>query len=113
MSTMRACGVALVGAQRICATVPARTFLAYCACGHEIEGCACEPCLLSARPGCMPCWRDGDGHECPVEFDSAACLCGCGENVEIAVKGDRRYGQVRGRPRRYLRGHNNALAVPA
>lgn len=35
------------------------------------------------------------------------CACGCGEEVAIAKRSDRRNGQVKGRPLRFVSGHNN------
>lgn len=34
------------------------------------------------------------------------CLCGCGAPVSVATRTDRRYGRVKGKPSRYLHGHN-------
>lgn len=34
------------------------------------------------------------------------CLCGCGQATRIAARSHTRYGQVRGRPLRYIKGHN-------
>lgn len=35
-----------------------------------------------------------------------SCQCGCGEPAPIATRTDRRYGAVKGQPRRYISGHN-------
>lgn len=36
------------------------------------------------------------------------CACGCGERTQISTKTDARYGAVRGKPRRYVYGHNKS-----
>jgi hypothetical protein len=42
------------------------------------------------------------------------CECGCGELAPIAPKTDARHGAVKGRPRRFVSGHNSrSLNVPA
>ncbi len=35
------------------------------------------------------------------------CECGCGERTTVAAKTDRKYGWVKGEPKRFLRGHAN------
>jgi len=35
------------------------------------------------------------------------CACGCGGEVPIATRSDRRRGQVKGQPLRYINGHNH------
>ncbi len=37
---------------------------------------------------------------------TALCQCGCGLPAPIAKRTDRRYGAVRGQPRRFVKGHN-------
>jgi hypothetical protein len=39
---------------------------------------------------------------------NALCLCGCGQPTRLAPVNDRSKGWVRGRPLKYLRGHNTA-----
>lgn len=34
------------------------------------------------------------------------CQCGCGQRTTVAVKNERRYGHVKGRPLRFVTGHN-------
>lgn len=41
--------------------------------------------------------------------DEGRCFCGCGQVTPVARKGDSRYGHVKGRPIRFLNGHNNRL----
>jgi hypothetical protein len=40
------------------------------------------------------------------------CACGCGTEVSIATRSDRRNGQVKGQPLRYVSGHNNVRRSP-
>lgn len=35
------------------------------------------------------------------------CECGCGAETAIATRSDRRNGQIKGRPLRFVQGHNN------
>ena len=37
------------------------------------------------------------------------CLCGCGGVTTVARKTDRRYGDIKGKPRRFIRGHHRKL----
>jgi DNA-binding transcriptional regulator YiaG len=37
------------------------------------------------------------------------CECGCGETTRVATKTDRAAGSVKGRPLRFIPGHNNRL----
>ena len=39
-----------------------------------------------------------------------ACACGCGEAAPLAVKTNRRYGHIKGRPVRFVRGHGRRLS---
>ncbi len=100
------CDVELIAHHRRCAGTPARAFTAYCACGHKIAGYICEACSRCRLPGCFTCWRDSEGHQCPVEFASAECLCGCGGKVTIATRSQSRDGMIRGRPVRFIQGHD-------
>ena len=36
---------------------------------------------------------------------SGLCMCGCGEPAPIAKTGNRQRGEVKGKPKRYIRGH--------
>lgn len=99
------CDVELIAHHHRCAGTPARAFTAYCACGCKISGHICEMCSQMRLPGCLTCWKDGAGHQCPVEFDSAECLCGCGAPVGIAARTQTRDRMIRGRPLRYIQGH--------
>jgi hypothetical protein len=101
-----ACNVWLPDEHQPCGDVPAWEFNAICACGHEITGTACDPCLAAVNPGCLTCWKGGRGHRCPVQFAPSPCRCGCGRLARIAVQTSRRYRQVKGRPLRYVAGHN-------
>lgn len=38
--------------------------------------------------------------------DGPLCACGCSEPVKIAARSDARFGTVKGRPMRYVHGHN-------
>jgi hypothetical protein len=40
------------------------------------------------------------------------CACGCGMEVSIARRSDSRNGQVKGRPPRYVSGHNPPRKSP-
>ena len=107
-----ACNTELIASGRICGAAPAQEFTAYCQCGDKITGYVCPACAVARLPGCFTCWQDGGGHQCPVEFASATCLCGCGGNVSIATRSDARYQRVCGRPCRFVQGHNfNWLAA--
>ena len=33
------------------------------------------------------------------------CACGCGEMAPVSTRTDRRYGAIKGQPRRYVYGH--------
>lgn len=103
---MSACNTELIARHKKCGKTPARKFTAYCACGHKITGTMCEPCGMSRTPGCLNCWRNGAGHQCPVEFASAECLCGCEEPVGIATRNDTRNSIIKGRPLRFIQGHS-------
>jgi hypothetical protein len=37
------------------------------------------------------------------------CLCGCGDVTTVAKKTDRRHGTVKGKPRKFVRGHHRRL----
>lgn len=37
---------------------------------------------------------------------SGLCECGCGERPRIAARNDARWGSVKGRPRRFVKGHD-------
>jgi hypothetical protein len=104
---MKGCNVQIIQEHRICGESPCRPFRAGCACGHFIEGDACYPCLMAVTPGCNTCWGDGSGHVCAVTFEPGDCWCGCGNEVPLARKTEGRYGRRKGRPVRYLPGHNN------
>ena len=41
-----------------------------------------------------------------TEAATPPCACGCGEHVPIATKTDRRYGAIKGKPRRYMPSHH-------
>lgn len=41
------------------------------------------------------------------------CQCGCGQPAPIATMTDRKYGAVRGEPRRFIQGHNAKLSRKA
>jgi hypothetical protein len=110
---MSGCDVRLMGRGRLCGAEPARAFTAYCGCGDKITGLICENCTLCRLPRCLLCWRGGAGHSCPVEFASAQCLCGCGQPVPIAKRNQSRDRIVRGRPLRYVAGHNIYLRARA
>jgi hypothetical protein len=43
---------------------------------------------------------------------SGLCMCGCGQPAPIARQGDTARGLVRGKPGRYIRGHNPAKPHP-
>jgi hypothetical protein len=104
---MSRCDVQVMARGRVCGAEPARKFTAYCGCGDKITGYACESCSLCRLPKCLMCWRGGHGHLCPAEFDSAECLCGCEEPVSIATRNQARERVVKGRPMRYVPGHNS------
>jgi len=36
------------------------------------------------------------------------CACGCGERTPISTRTDKRYGAIKGEPRRYVYGHNDS-----
>ena len=101
------------GESHTCGLEPARKFTAHCGCGHKIEGAACQACLLCIEPGCLTCWNGGKGHICPVEFGPAECMCGCGTKLKPSARTDKRIGSVRGRPPRYMTGHNKRSAEMA
>ena len=42
----------------------------------------------------------------PLRAEFGMCQCGCGNKAPIAIKTDRKWGAVRGEPRRYISGHN-------
>lgn len=42
-----------------------------------------------------------------LRFPLGFCQCGCGERTAIATSNDKRFGVVVGKPRLYLRGHQN------
>ena len=42
-------------------------------------------------------------------YGEGRCSCGCGEVTTVAKKTDRRHGNVRGKPRRFVRGHHRRL----
>jgi hypothetical protein len=60
--------VELIAHHRRCGAIPAWAFTASCACGHEIGGHICESCSQTRAPGCLTCWKDGTGHQCPAEL---------------------------------------------
>jgi hypothetical protein len=41
---------------------------------------------------------------------SGLCMCGCGTPTRLARQGDSAYGLVRGKPLRYVNGHNRWLS---
>jgi hypothetical protein len=39
------------------------------------------------------------------------CECGCGRRTDIATRTDRRWGQVKGKPLRFIAGHNLSCVI--
>lgn len=46
------------------------------------------------------------------EVECGLCQCGCGARTTVALKSDTRKGLVKGRPRRFLHGHNRRIEPP-
>lgn len=45
----------------------------------------------------------------PTLIPEGYCQCGCGRRTNISDRNDTKYGAVKGRPSRFLRGHQNQL----
>jgi hypothetical protein len=50
-----------------------------------------------------------DQYAAEIRSAVGLCECGCGQPARISKKGNRRYGYVKGQPRRFLRGHANRV----
>ena len=44
------------------------------------------------------------------DAETRLCACGCGETAPLAVKTNKRFGHVKGRPVRFVRGHGRRLS---
>lgn len=47
-----------------------------------------------------------------VASTSGLCECGCGQRTTIAAQSSRKYGYVRGMPKRFIRGHSRRYFRP-
>ena len=50
--------------------------------------------------------------EITKEIPYGYCECGCGRKTNIAKQNNKRYGWVKGEPKRFLRGHNSRGKQP-
>ncbi len=102
---IRACTVEIMEAGGICGDVPAYPYTARCGNGHVLdEGHACEPCMAARTLGCLSCWRES-GAVVALIFEPGLCHCNCGQMAGLAGKTNSRDAVYRGRPLRYVRGH--------
>lgn len=108
---MAGCNVQIIEERRPCGEYPAYRFTARCACGHEITGEACDPCMAAITPGCLTCWEGGGGHKCRVTFEPRNCRCGCGQEAALSSRSSTRDRLRKGRPNRYVKGHSRTAEV--
>jgi hypothetical protein len=77
---------------------------------EEIEGDVTQTCgnFLCVNPQHLALREDVLP---PEPNPSGLCMCGCGQPAPLARQTDRKYGYVRGKPLRYVRGHVGYLRL--